>query len=303
MTGTTRVMGVVAAALMVLLSGSAAWASQPLDTQLTNFLDFQVDEVDDQGRVWGSIPADQKLEAEFDEFSRHFGQLIAPRVIAPSQTLGQAGFAVKTIGTISVIPNDSALRDGVSGDLSSALFTGHVQVRKGLPFSVEVSGNLGYLPDSTEMFMMGADVRWAIHEGLGDFVPDAAVRMSANTVTGAPELVLFNVAGDFSLSWSFGIGGVMNLTPYGGLQQLHTFSSTRKLNAYPQDPRPPVTRPDDGLQFAPEAVFSHRRDNYRQMTHRLFLGARLNVWIVSLTMEGVFSNPIHQFSIAGGVDF
>ncbi len=294
----TRVMGAITIAALVLLSTSAAWASSPNDPRLTNFLSFDDYEVDDQGRVWGTV--EQDVEG-FDEFSKHLGQMIAPRIIAPSETLGQAGFAVKTMGSLSYIPDDSALRDGMAGQPSSMVFSSHLQVRKGLPFSFEVAGNISHV-DSSDLFVMGADVRWALHEGYAYF-PDIAARVSGNTLTGAPELVLFNVAWDLSMSKSFGLGGVMAITPYVGYQQLHTFSSSRKLNAYPQDPRPPQNLTTENLSFAPEAVFSHRRDNYRQMSHRMFLGARLNVWIVSLTLEGIYANPVRQFTLAAGVDF
>ena len=300
MMSSSRTMGLVMAGLVLVLGASTAWASSPNDPQLTNFLDFEVDEIDDRGRVWGTV--EQDVEG-FDEFSSHFGQLIAPRIIAPSETLGQAGFAIKTMGSLSYIPQDSALREGVSGQPASMLFSSHLQVRKGLPFSLEMAGNLSHI-DSSSLFVMGADLRWALHEGYAYF-PDVAARVSANTLTGAPELVMFNVAWDLSVSKSIGIAGVMSLTPYVGYQQLHTFSSSRKLNAYPHDPRPPqnLTTDDGRLRFAPEAVFSHRRDNYRQMAHRMFVGTRLNVWIVSLTLEGVYSDPVHQLTIAGGVDF
>lgn len=290
------------AALAVVSTTSVALAG-PHDLELSRFLEFEEVETD-HDRIWGQAEGDDEA---FRNLSRDLGQVFAPRLIAPSETLGQAGFAMKFMGSVSNIPDGADYwQRGLEGVPASALYMNHVQVRKGLPFSLEVVGNLGHLAGS-QMFAMGADVRFAVQEGY-QYFPDVAARGSVNTVTGAPELNMVNAAWDLSMSKSFGLAGVTRLTPYAGYQQLWTVSSTRVLNALPQDPRPPQTLRRDGpqdLHFAPEYVFSQEV----QTTNRVFVGTRLNTWILSFTLEGVFAiddalpETVQQFTFAAGFDF
>ncbi len=286
-----------AVAVMVLLVGGPVWAqSQPNDVDLSGFIDGDDFFVED-GQVWGEANRDNE---GFENFARDLGQVFAPRPQAPSKTLGQAGFAVKYMLGTAMIPSDEQYwSDGLAGGTPrSTLVSHHLEVRKGLPFSFEVGGNLSHLMNS-QMFGMGANVRWALHEGYRYF-PDIGVRAAANTVTGANELNLINGAWDISMSKSFGLGGVMSLTPYGGYQQLHTWASSRVLSANPQDPRPPVTR-DDTLSYSPDVVF----DAGRQWENRIFLGTELQTWNFALSLEAIFalSDPVTQVTVSAGLDF
>ncbi len=283
----------------ITLSSAMAFAGTN-DLRLSRFGTFEEIDHEDCVQICGQVSRDVD---GFNRFVSEFGQVMAPRLIAPSETLGQAGFAVKMMASLSDIPHQSDhWQTGLEGrSPNPLLFTGHLQVRKGLPFSFEVAGNLGYLSGS-EIFSMGADLRWALNEGF-DWFPDVAVRGTVNTVVGAPELNMINTGWDLSASKSFGLAGVTSVTPYIGYQQLYTIASTRVLNAYPQDPRPPqFSRTNPQVRFAPEFVFSQTTE----MANRLFVGGRLNVWIMSFTLEGVFGlgdSPINQYTFAGGFDF
>lgn len=285
------------AALGLCLTASTAMAG-PYDLEMSRFVDFEIEEIDDQGRVWGFA---EGQDDNFDDLTRDLGLVLAPRLIAPSETLGQAGFAVKAMTSFSAIPHqEDYWRDATDEPPSAAMFTSHLQVRKGLPMSLELAGNLTHLARS-QMFAMGSDLRWALHEGYRYF-PDIGVRGSVNVLTGAPQLNLINAGWDASISKSFGLAGVTQLTPYLGYQQLFTVASTRVLNAMPQDPRPPQTLTRDDapdLRFAPEYVFDQRV----HQSNRFFVGTRLNTWIMSFTLEAVFSERVQQFTFAGGVDF
>ena len=279
-----------------LLTSSMALAL-PNDLTLSRLGEFQLVENDDCVNTCGYVEAD---ELAFRALTRDLGQVFAPRLIAPSETLGQAGFAVKLMTSFSTIPNqEDYWQRGVEGsNPDPVLFTSHLQVRKGLPFSFEVAGNLSYLYAS-EMFAMGADLKWALNEGF-DWFPDVAVRGSVNTVVGAPELNMINAGWDMSMSKSFGLAGVTRVTPYGGYQQLYSVASTRVLNAYPQDPRPPqFSTTNSQVRFAPEFVFSQ----YTNQINRFFVGTRLNTWILSFTLEAVFGDTVNQYTFAGGFDF
>ena len=293
--GLQKTAGAAIVATSLLVSSVAM--ALPNDLTLSRLGEFQHVEHEDCINTCGFVEPD---EAAFRNLTRDVGQVFAPRLIAPSETLGQAGFAVKLMTSFSTIPNEEDYwRRGVEGtNPDPVLFTSHLQVRKGLPFSFEVAGNLSYL-FASEMFAMGADLRWALNEGF-DWFPDVAVRGSVNTVVGAPELNMVNAGWDLSMSKAFGLGGVVSLTPYAGYQQLYTIASTRVLNAYPQDPRPPqFSTSNPQVRFAPEFVFSQ----YTSQANRFFVGTRLNTWILSFTLEAVFGDPVNQYTFAGGFDF
>lgn len=238
----------------------------------------------------------------FKNLARDFGQVFAPRFVNPAETLGEAGFAVNLMTSLSFIDNNAdywqkAVQDR---DPSSALFTAHLQIRKGLPFSFELGSDMSYL-FASEMFDLGAQLKWALNEGFYYF-PDIAVRGSVNTLLGSRDLNMITAGWDISISKAFDVSGVMSITPYGGYQQLYIIASSRLLNAYPQDPRPPQFDDDlsDGDQtFSPEFVFSQET----QTVNRFFAGARLNVWILSFSLEGVLADNVTQMTLSGGVDF
>jgi hypothetical protein len=238
----------------------------------------------------------------FRNLARDLGQVFAPRFAAPAETLGEAGFAVTLMTSLSFIDNEKEYWQKAVEDRnpSSSLFTGHLQIRKGLPFSFEIASDLAYL-FASEMFNLGAQLKWALNEGFYYF-PDVAVRGTVNTLLGSRDLNLITAGWDLSISKAFSIADVMSLTPYLGYQQLHIIASSRVLNSYPQDPRPPqfdenATPPNE--TFAPEFVF----EQYSQAVNRFFAGARFNVWIMSFTLEGVVSETVTQATLSGGVDF
>lgn len=253
----------------------------------------------------------QPNEQKFQDFAADVGQVFAPRMAAPAETLGEAGFAMNLMTSFSFIPNDQQYWQDVveDGDPPGTLLTAHLQVRKGLPFSFEFAGDMMYLAGS-EMFNLGTQLKWALNEGFYYF-PDIAVRGTVNTLMGNEDLNLLNAGWDVSVSKAFDLGGVMSLAPYVGYQQLHVFASSRLLNAYPQDPRPPQfddskqvdpnASPDNDFDttFAPEYVFSQ----YHTAVNRFFIGTRLNVWIMSITLEGVLAETVNQFTVSAGVDF
>lgn len=290
-------------ALAVLVSLSPAAYAGENDLVLTRFGSFDPQQFGTSaGRpacveACGAVETD---EAGFRALATDLGEVFAPRLGNPAETLGEAGFAVTFMGSLSFIPSNAEYwKKGVEDRApDNALFSGHLQLRKGLPFSFEVAGNMSYLAGS-EMFGVGADLKWALHEGFY-YMPNIAVRGSVNTVLGAPELNLLTAGWDVSISKDFGLGGVLSLGPFAGYQSLYIVSSSRLLNAYPQDPRPPQFNPDDPNQeFSPEFVFGQKTTN----VDRFFLGLRLNVWVLSFSLSGILGNNVNQFNFAGGMDF
>lgn len=252
----------------------------------------------DAQELCGTVQPDAE---SFRSLALDLGEVFAPRMGQPAKTLGEAGFAFNVMGSVSFIPSEQDYwKLGVEdGDPPPSLFTAHLQARKGLPFSFELVGNMSYLTNS-EMFALGGDVKWALHEGFF-YMPDVAVRGSVNTVLGSEYLNLVTAGWDVSISKEFGIGGVLSLAPFAGYQNLYVISSSRLINAYPQDPRPPQTTGSGANKdsFSPEFVFGQTTSNM----NRFMLGTRLNVWIMSFVLEGTLGNNVNQLSFSGGVDF
>lgn len=296
-------------ALATLVIAAPAATALDNDIVLSRFATFDPQQfaLDDEPCVnaCGEVQPNRQL---FEGLARDLGQVLGPRVGAPAETLGQAGFAVNFMTSLSFIPSDEEYWQlGVEDqDPSSSMLSGIFQVRKGLPFSFELAGNFGYLFNS-EMFTLGTDLKWALNEGFYYF-PDLAIRGSVNTVMGAPDLNMVTAGGDMSASKSFGLSGVMSLTPYVGYQMLFIVASSRLLNAYPQDPRSPqFDRGDSGTAnprragattFNPEFVF----EQYDTTVNRFFFGARLNVWVLSFVAEGIIAD-VSQANFSIGADF
>lgn len=271
------------------------------DLRLSRLADFDPRQFGtDCVNACGIVEPNQEL---FNTLVHEFGQVIAPRLANPAETLGEAGFAVNLMTSWSIVDENAEHWKTAIDDRNPepVFFTGHLQIRKGLPFSFEVAGNMAYVFDS-EMFTLGADVKWALNEGFYYF-PDLALRGTVNTLMGSRDLNLYTAGGDISVSKAFGLAGIVVLTPYLGAQGLWIIGSSRLLNAYPQDPRPPQFDNDTpsgpgSSTFSPEFVFSQETSN----VYRFFAGVRVNVWILNLVVEGVLAD-IPQFTLAGGVDF
>ena len=297
----SRVVRALGCAVVALACVSTEAQARENDLVLTRFATFDYNQYGSAANpcelACGQV---QKQDEDFSSITADLGEVFAPRFSNPAETLGEAGFAVNFMTSVSFIPaQEQYWQEGVEDrDPSSTMLTGHVQLRKGLPFSFELAGDMAYLFDS-EMFTMGAHVKWALNEGFY-YMPDVAVRGSVNTLLGADTLNLTTAGWDVSISKDFGIGGVVSLAPFLGYQNLYIISSSRLLNAYPQDPRPPQSDPDDATRiFSPEFVFSQRT----QTVNRFFMGARLNVWIMSFVAEGMLGQNVNQFNFSAGVDF
>lgn len=290
-------------ALIIAMLTPAVASARDNDLVLSRYTSFDEREcVSDNGPTGEICGIVEKDTEAFQNLVVDLGEVFGSRFANPAETLGEAGFAFGVMTSLSFIPNDEEYWQDVveDQDPGPALFTAHVQVRKGLPFSFELVGNMSYLSNS-EMFAMGADLKWALHEGF-TYMPDVAVRGSVNTLLGAEALNLFTAGWDISVSKDFGVAGLMSIAPYAGYQNLYIIGSSRLINAFPQDPRPPQTGDTGGQAntFAPETVF----EQYNTDINRFFLGTRLNVWVLSFVLEGVISDAnVRQLTLSLGADF
>jgi hypothetical protein len=234
----------------------------------------------------------------FRALSKDLGLVFAPRFLAPAETLGQAGFDVGAeFSFTSVNTGADHWRALESQDPGAGFATGQLHVRKGLPFSFEIGGTLMHLFES-EMYAVGTELKFALNEGFF-YLPDLAVRGTFNTVVGSSDLNLLTTGFDVSISKSFGVVGVVNITPYAGYNHLVIFSSSRLLDVSPEDPTPPTINEDGDLEFQPEFVF----DTQQQQVNRFFGGTRFLFGVLALTLEADISETAQTYSARVSFDF
>jgi hypothetical protein len=206
--------------------------------------------------------------------------VVSPRLASPAETLGHAGFHVSALWSGTVVSSGDGFWDVTDvaqsrGAANGMLHTLQLDVRKGLPFSIELGVNLVWLVEST-MMAPGLEVRWAISEGYA-IAPDFGVRGSVSHLIGARDLNLTVVGIDAVVSKGFGIGGMVHLAPYLSWSVLMVAASSRVIDPTPTEER------DFGDNFVfPELVAT---DNVH---HKLTLGARALFYVLNLSLQGEF---------------
>lgn len=224
----------------------------------------------------GSVtPNDERWRA----FTTQLGYVFAPRLASPAETLGHSGFHVGVLWSGTFISADEAFwsvtEQGQRGAPRSMLQTLQLDVRKGLPFSLEIGTNFLWLIDS-ELFAPGLEVRWAIHEGYG-YTPDFAVRGSVNHMIGNRDLLLTTAGFDGVLSKNFGLFGMVNVAPYLSWSLIFVAASSRVI-----DPTPIV---EDDLEH--NFVFNEIGAT-DEVHHKLTLGVRTIYYVLNVSVQGEF---------------
>jgi hypothetical protein len=232
---------------------------------------------------------------DFRSMVSELGVVLAPRLLAPSDTIGFGGFQLSTDLAFSSISSDAGywrVLEGSadplgSGDHGSAqLSTVGVFARKGLWFpipSVEIAGGAVHLMDS-RMWAPQAYVKVALVEGYHDLpIPSVAVRGAASRLMGSRELDLTVASLDVSVSKHIGVGGTWSIDPYGGWNLLFIIPRSEVIDASPGvDPLMDGNSDDRDLNF----VFKDQDDILR---HRFFAGAKMQYYVFALTLEASFA--------------
>ena len=170
----------------------------------------------------------EKTISTFHQLARNYAVALSPMHLMPAYTLGEAGFAidVQSRMSFSTDKKHESWKDLNGGGAPDMLATVGLHMRKGLPFSLEVEADFSYLIETQNFFYIGAGLRWAITEGWS-FLPDLSVRGHVGTVVGGSLLQLININVDATLSYTWGLGGVCSITPYGGYSLLASYAGSR----------------------------------------------------------------------------
>ena len=223
----------------------------------------------------------------FKTLSRNISSLLAPGHFMPANTLGLEGFEIGLESRFSFAADDASWKafkyttnhgikpDG-NGVYAAPDYFASIQMhlRKGLPMSLEFEGVLNWLVNS-EMFYLGAGLRWAILDNIHWAVPDLSVRGHVGTLVGSTDMNLINVNLDVALSYTWGLGGVVALTPYAGYSLLFSIASSRAIFLG-------YNSKGQGI----EDVFSQQT----QLIHRAFVGIHLQADYFVAAIEGEFGD-------------
>jgi hypothetical protein len=211
----------------------------------------------------------------FRNYVREMGMAMAPKLLAPAETLGINGFALSlgeysvtniredkeywSRGTEQTLAETTAHEQSpdLNGEAAppGVLHTVDFRVRKGLPYSLEIGGSFTYLLDS-EFFAFGGELKWALNEAVEQLPIDFAVQAAVNRCFGSTELDLTTVGMNLILSRGFGAGGVVNIAPYMAYNPVFVFARSGVLDATP-GLRRGQERPGRGQRLRPRERGRH----------------------------------------------
>ncbi len=239
-------------------------------------------------RPCGDAPAGD--QDAFAKLAREYGMALAPRLLAPADTLGINGFQISSHIGLTNINQDEEYWSRAVSDQSppSILTTLHVDARKGLPYSVEVGVNMGWLFDS-ELFAFGGMLKWAPNEGIDAFPVDLALRFSANRTVGSSQFDMTTFGGDLIISRAFGAGGVANIAPYMAYSPAFVFARSGVLDSTPGE--------------ATDSARSFVLEEEQIVLHRFVVGVRLVVGGVNFTPEAALTEGLQSYNFNLGLDF
>jgi hypothetical protein len=195
-----------------------AWAAFPDDVRLSQLSSFE-------GENFSSLSTNRDA---YEQVIRELAATIANKPSAPAATSGIAGFDVALTTTVGFIDANGDERSEpapwerthADADPAHVLWVPGIAVRKGLPMSLEVGTNLGYVAFSRQT-TFGAYGRWGLVEGYRQF-PDFTVQVGYAGYLGNDELELGVMDTSFSLGYDL---------PFGRGQKYKTSSFSPWLSA------------------------------------------------------------------------
>ncbi|WP_326938682.1 hypothetical protein [Archangium violaceum] len=233
-------------ALAVLVCGSAAYADRNdiRITDLGNPSQFANPSAEPRDRQ-PSANYNAEANGDFRAFARTFAAVMTSANLMPPETLGHAGFSINAELSVIGLPTpgreDGQVTIPTEGAPTNPLLLPSVHVRKGLPFSFELGARVGWI-DRSSMFAATGELKWAVNEGF-TWLPDIAVRAHVTRLMGNKDFDLTAAGLDFGVGKQFPLGGMVTLTPYGGLDLTGVAASTETLDFNQNRARDPIVTP------------------------------------------------------------
>ncbi len=237
----------------------------------------------------GVVVPESVLAAEvaFEDLATELATVLGPRRLGPAATTGPLGFDLGIDIVLASIDDGAVHWQNSVDDPGSVLPVLSVQAKKGLPFGFELGAGVAHLLDS-ELWSVGAALRWAFLENLGGYFPDMAIRVTLDNVIGASDFGMLLVGSDLVISREFGLGGVTALAPYVGFSGLFVRASPNVIGFFDEG----ASRP----QFAAFAVKNLG-------AFRGVLGFRLLFPYSTFSFEAVVSSGVQTYNTSLSVAF
>jgi hypothetical protein len=216
-------------ALAVLVCGPAAYADRN---------DFRLTDLGNPNRLRN--PKSTELAANFNPeangdfraFARTFAAVMTSANLMPPETLGHAGFSLNAELSVIGLPRpgreDGQVTLPTERPQTDSLLLPSVHVRKGLPFSLELGARVGWI-DRSSMFTTTGELKWAVNEGF-TWLPDVGARLHVTRLMGNKDFDLTAAGLDVGVGKQFPLGGMVTLTPYGGIDLVGVVASTDTLD-------------------------------------------------------------------------
>jgi hypothetical protein len=234
------------------------------------------------------LSGDIRRNTMYRSLMSEMGVVLAPRFLAPSDTLGYSGFQIAfEAGFVQVSNGADFWKKGVEKVSGDFLSTISVMARKGiwLPLpGFEIGAGATKLVGGG-LFAVQAYAKLALHEGFHDWpVPSLAIRGAVSRVVGSPQVDLTMVSIDTSVSKSFGLGGTAKLDPYLGFAALLTFARGQVIDATPNI---------DAYRDSPTSLDLNSNTTFPDpdtiLRWQVFGGFRLQYSWLALTAEFVYT--------------
>lgn len=283
-----------AAAVLVLSALSLQSAPAEAGRNDINLLTFGTCSVSDRSPCT-NVRTD---EDGFASLARELALVMTPLSPTAADTLGIAGYSISVVQGFHGV-DTSERHWSAAEDPTSSLQTTHLVVRKGLPLSIDIGTHFGTLWNSSLM-SVGADLRWSIHENFLWPAPDLTVRGFATTVVNHPQMNLTTAGAEVVTGVPFGVGHVVNLTPYAGYSYTAIIPNTRVIDADPAN-----NRPIGGIQGEPDSAYNSEfnLDPGTDFVHRGLFGLRVQFAVVELSWQASVSSVMFQNALLLGARF
>ncbi|PTL78572.1 hypothetical protein [Vitiosangium sp. GDMCC 1.1324] len=211
-------------ALAVLVCGPAAYADRNDFTQITKLGNPSAYSNSNQTEF--SKGFNEEANGNFRAFARTFAAVMTSVNLMPPETLGHAGFSVNA--ELSVIGLPSSVILPTERPQTDSLLLPSVHIRKGLPFSLELGARVGWI-DRSSMYAATGELKWAVNEGF-TWLPDVGVRAHVTRLMGNRDFDLTAAGLDVGVGKQFPLGGMITLTPYGGLDLVGVMASSETID-------------------------------------------------------------------------
>ncbi|NOK21063.1 hypothetical protein [Corallococcus carmarthensis] len=226
-----------------------------------------------------------EASANFRAFARTFGAVMTSANLMPPRTTGHSGYAFNAELSVVSLPSDVELP--TEKEQPGSMLVPSLHVRKGLPFSLELGGRVGWIEKSSMVTATG-EVKWAVNEGF-TYLPDVGLRLHVTKLFGAHNLDLTTTGLDIGVGKQFPLGGMVTLTPYGGLDLNFVSATTRTLDFDPSRTVADTEGNDSRDALTNTAPYS-RVNAGDNLTPRFYAGARFIGGVLQLGAEISLTN-------------